>query len=114
MTHQLFRFLAILCLIVGMIAASGCKSATASVSIPDPAVYPPLAARKGKQKIVLAGGCFWGIPAVFQHVKGVIKATSGYSGGEARTAEYELVSSGRTGHAESVQVIYDPSQISYG
>src|SRR5678809_887727 len=57
---------------------------------------------------------FWGIQAVFQHVKGVTNATSGYSGGQANTAEYELVSSGQTGHAESVKVTYDPSEITYG
>jgi peptide-methionine (S)-S-oxide reductase len=64
--------------------------------------------------MVVAGGCFWGVQAVFEHVKGVKKAWAGYSGGEAATAEYEMVSTGRTGHAESVQVIYDPSQITYG
>ena len=64
--------------------------------------------------MVVAGGCFWGIQAVFQHVKGVTNATSGYSGGQANTAEYELVSSGQTGHAESVKVTYDPSEITYG
>jgi peptide-methionine (S)-S-oxide reductase len=64
--------------------------------------------------MVIAGGCFWGIQAVFQHVKGVISATSGYSGGDAKTAEYEVVRTGNTGHAESVQVVYDPSQITYG
>jgi peptide-methionine (S)-S-oxide reductase len=63
---------------------------------------------------VFSGGCFWGVQAVFQHVKGVISATSGYSGGEAKTAEYEIVSTGRTGHAESVKVVFDPSQITYG
>src|SRR5689334_5171093 len=92
-----------------------CGSATATaVGIPDPAVDAPLAAAKGEQTAVFAGGCFWGIQAVFQHVKGVKRATSGYSGGEAQTAHYELVSEGDTGHAESVQVVYDPSQISYG
>jgi peptide-methionine (S)-S-oxide reductase len=63
---------------------------------------------------VLAGGCFWGIQAVFQHVKGVIRATSGYSGGSSATAEYELVSTGETGHAESVEITYDATQITYG
>ncbi len=63
--------------------------------------------------MVVAGGCFWGIQAVFQHVKGVISATSGYSGGLAKTAEYE-VSTGETGHAESVRITYDPSQVTYG
>lgn len=72
------------------------------------------AAKPGQQTAVIAGGCFWGIQAVFQHVKGVVNATSGYSGGEAKTAEYEVVSTGETGHAESVKVTYDPSQITYG
>ena len=81
---------------------------------PGPAVDSPKVAQPGKQTMVLAGGCFWGMQAVFQHVKGVTNATSGYSGGEAKTAEYELVSTGQTGHAESVKVTYDPSQITYG
>jgi peptide-methionine (S)-S-oxide reductase len=63
---------------------------------------------------VLAGGCFWGVQAVFQHVKGVISATSGYAGGPASSANYEMVSSGKTGHAEAVKVVYDPAKISYG
>src|SRR6202034_151368 len=63
---------------------------------------------------VFAGGCFWGVQGVFQHVKGVKNALSGYSGGEKDTAQYETVSSGTTGHAESVQVTYDPRQVSYG
>jgi peptide-methionine (S)-S-oxide reductase len=64
--------------------------------------------------VVLSGGCFWGIQAVFQHVKGVTSAISGYSGGAADTAQYETVSTGTTGHAESVKITYDPSQVSYG
>ncbi len=63
---------------------------------------------------VFAGGCFWGVQAVFQHTKGVLNAVSGYAGGEKGTAHYELVGSGRTGHAESVQVTYDPKQVSFG
>ena len=82
--------------------------------LPKPAMDEPLAAKSGQQTLVLAGGCFWGVQAVFQHVKGVISATSGYSGGASNTAEYEVVSSGRTGHAESVKVVYDPSKITYG
>jgi peptide-methionine (S)-S-oxide reductase len=73
---------------------------------------PPGAANSAV--VVLAGGCFWGVQGVFQHVKGVTNAISGYAGGEKRTADYETVSTGRTGHAESVQVTYDPHQISYG
>jgi peptide-methionine (S)-S-oxide reductase len=85
-----------------------------SVTVPNPAVDATLATTKAEQTAVVAGGCFWGIQAVFLHVKGVISATSGYSGGAAGTAEYELVSGGDTGHAESVKITYDPSQITYG
>jgi peptide-methionine (S)-S-oxide reductase len=85
-----------------------------AANIPSPAVDAPLATAKAQQTAVIAGGCFWGIQAVFQHVKGVISATSGYSGGAASTAEYETVSNGDTGHAESVRITYDPSQITYG
>jgi peptide-methionine (S)-S-oxide reductase len=72
------------------------------------------AGTSGLQTVVLAGGCFWGVQAVFQHVKGVSQAVSGYAGGTKETATYEVVSSGQTGHAESVQVTFDPRQISYG
>lgn len=82
--------------------------------VPNPAVDAPLASAKSQETAVIAGGCFWGIQAVFQHVKGVVSATSGYSGGAAKNAEYELVSTGDTGHAESVKITYDPSQITYG
>ena len=86
----------------------------ASLIVPNPAVDAMLTPAKSEQTAVIAGGCFWGIQAVFQHVKGVISATSGYSGGAAGTAEYELVSNGDTGHAESVKITYDGSQITYG
>jgi peptide-methionine (S)-S-oxide reductase len=82
--------------------------------LPNPKLDAPLAKAKGQETAVLAGGCFWGVQGVFQHVRGVISATSGYSGGPASAAEYEVVSTGSTGHAESVKVTYDPSQISYG
>jgi peptide-methionine (S)-S-oxide reductase len=71
-------------------------------------------ATKGEQTAVLAGGCFWGVDAVFRHVKGVTSVASGYSGGDATTAHYGVVSTGTTGHAESVKITYDSSQISYG
>src|SRR5712691_11118654 len=66
------------------------------------------------QTAVIAGGCFWGVQGVFQHTRGVKQALSGYSGGEKNTADYEKVGSGRTGHAESVQIVFDPKEISYG
>lgn len=80
--------------------------------VPAPAVDEP--ATDKTETTVLAGGCFWGVQGVFQHVKGVISATSGYIGGAAQTAQYETVSGGDTGHAESVQIVFDPRQVSYG
>src|SRR5262245_10180592 len=68
----------------------------------------------GLEKAVLAGGCFWGVQGVFQHVKGVTRAVSGYAGGTRSDAKYDIVSSGNTGHAESVEVTFDPKLISYG
>lgn len=82
--------------------------------LPAARLDAPLAKTKRQETAVLAGGCFWGVQGVFQHVKGVLSATSGYSGGAAGAAQYEMVSSGDTGHAESVKIAYDPSQISYG
>jgi peptide-methionine (S)-S-oxide reductase len=98
---------------LGLIIFSSASDKNA-VALPNPTVDETLSAKSGQETLVLAGGCFWGIQAVFQHVKGVISATSGYSGGAANTAEYEIVSTGRTGHAESVKVVYDPSKITYG
>ena len=87
-------------------------AAEEAVIIPPPSIdEKPSAAT---EKAVFAGGCFWGVQGVFQHVKGVTNAVSGYAGGEKKTADYEVVSTGRTGHAESVSVTYDPRQISYG
>jgi len=101
--------------LVTLIAVTACNAGDKPVAgVPSPAVDTPIAASKGERTAVVAGGCFWGIQAVFQHVKGVTNATSGYSGGDARTAEYEVVSTGDTGHAESVKITYDPSQITYG
>jgi peptide-methionine (S)-S-oxide reductase len=87
--------------------------AESPVVVPAPAVdLPP--GQSTSAVAVLAGGCFWGVQGVYQHVNGVINAVSGYAGGDKRTAIYEVVSMGGTGHAESVQVTYDPRQISYG
>jgi peptide-methionine (S)-S-oxide reductase len=80
----------------------------------EPPVDIPATKVKGEQTIVLAGGCFWGIEAVFEDLKGVSNVVSGYSGGTAETARYERVSHGSTGHAEAVKITYDPQQISYG
>lgn len=111
MSISLLRILAIFIISATM----ACSATTAkAVTIPDPALDAPLATAKGEQTAVLAGGCFWGIEAVFEHVKGVTGVTSGYAGGAAKTASYETVSEGETGHAESVRITYDPSQITYG
>src|SRR6266550_1622025 len=96
---------------LSMVACAGDRSVT---TIPVPVVDASIASGKSEQTAVVAGGCFWGIQAVFQHLKGVISATSGYSGGPEKTAQYEFVSTGETGHAESVRITYDPSKITYG
>jgi len=101
---------------VGVLAfALARPAATLSVAVPPPAVDAELAASaRPLRTAVLSGGCFWGVQAVYQHVRGVKKAVSGYAGGAAATAHYEIVGRGGSGHAESVQVFYDPSQITYG
>jgi peptide-methionine (S)-S-oxide reductase len=86
--------------------------AETAVAVPPPAADEP--AGEGLETAVIAGGCFWGIQAVYQHVKGVANAVSGYAGGAQKDAEYYKVGSGRTDHAESVKVVFDPKQISYG
>jgi len=104
-------------LVIGMVMRDSRNSVVAServTALPTPAVDESLASSPGQETAVVAGGCFWGIQAVFQHVKGVISATSGYSGGSAKTAEYEIVSTGTTNHAESVKIVFDPSKITYG
>ena len=83
-------------------------------NFPDPPTGNPPAAEKGKATAVLAGGCFWGMQGVFEHVKGVTDTVVGYAGGSKSTAEYETVSTGTTGHAESLKITYEPSQITYG
>ena len=88
--------------------------ATAAGVLPAPAVDTPLASAKRTETAVLAGGCFWGVEAVFEHLKGVTNVISGYSGDGAGNAKYDVVSSGRTRHAEAVRITYDPSQITYG
>jgi peptide-methionine (S)-S-oxide reductase len=88
--------------------------AAPAVSIPAPAVDEPIGAAGARETAVLAGGCFWGVQGVYEHVQGVDRAVSGYAGGSEQGAHYDLVSTGTTGNAESVQVVYSPSQITYG
>jgi len=98
----------------GCLVRSNVAAGEKAMALPKPAVDEALASSPGQETAVIAGGCFWGIQAVFQHVKGVSSATSGYSGGSSSTAEYEIVSTGTTNHAESVKIVYDPSKVTYG
>jgi peptide-methionine (S)-S-oxide reductase len=92
----------------------GANADAVNKAIPAPEIDTPAAEATGPQVAVLAGGCFWGLQGMFEHVKGVTRVVAGYSGGDKATAHYELVGTERTGHAESVQITFDPKQISYG
>ncbi|MBC7561835.1 MAG: peptide-methionine (S)-S-oxide reductase MsrA [Gemmatimonadaceae bacterium] len=113
--RQIFaRLLAVLPALLLVACGGGSASAaTPGAVIPPPAADLPAIAT-GVQTAVFAGGCFWGVDAVFKHVKGVSRVVSGYAGGSAATAEYGEVGTGRTGHAESVEITYDPAIVSYG
>jgi peptide-methionine (S)-S-oxide reductase len=95
-----------------IVAALACSASLMAAGFPDPTVDAPAAT--GKQTAVLAGGCFWCTEAVFQMINGVEKVVSGYSGGDQASAHYEIVSTGKTGHAESVQITFDPAKVTYG
>src|SRR4051812_23741353 len=98
-----------------LFAARAVAGPATPLQLPDPALDQPIATAPGQQSIVFAGGCFWGVQAVFQHVKGVVSATSGYAGGTTSgNVSYDDVSTGTTGHAESVRVVYDTSKVSLG
>jgi peptide-methionine (S)-S-oxide reductase len=102
------------CTIFAIILVGRREDAATKAPIPAAKVDLPLASISGKQTAVFAGGCFWGTQAVFERVKGVINTTAGYAGGSAATATYDQVTTETTGHAESVEVVYDPSKITYG
>jgi peptide-methionine (S)-S-oxide reductase len=107
--------LAILTVGLVLFAAKGTSGASSQLSEPTAApMVDAIATSAAEDTAVFAGGCFWGVEAVYEHVKGVKSVVSGYAGGKTGSPSYEQVSSGDTGHAESVQVIYDPSQVSYG
>ncbi len=101
-------------LIAGLTACRQVSATSDVVKLPAPALDAPRATTAHDQVAVLAGGCFWGVEDVFEHVKGVRRVVPGYAGGRAGTAHYDEVSYGNTGHAESVRVQFDPAQISYG
>jgi len=98
----------------GAVLAMGCFASTQAAPLPAPASDIPAASVKGPQTAVFAGGCFWGVEAVFRHVKGVTAAVSGYAGGMIVNPTYQQVGMGRSGHAEAVEVTYDPARVSYG
>jgi peptide-methionine (S)-S-oxide reductase len=110
----MFRLLTGLLSLVALSALTACDYAAGEAVLPDPAVDAAHKRAGGPQTAVLAGGCFWGVEGVFEHVRGVLDVTSGYAGGRAETANYRAVTTGATGHAESVRITYDPSKISYG
>jgi len=112
MTNIRFGFIATLGLAMALAAVPA--GAAPKLPVPPAKVDDPLAASAGQQTAVFAGGCFWGVQAVFERVKGVVKTTAGYAGGTAATASYEQVTTETTGHAESVEVVFDPSRITYG
>src|SRR6202020_3059675 len=101
-------------ILAGLLLVGATAFAAPKAPIPPAAADATLAANPGKETAVFAGGCFWGVQAVFQRVKGVVATTTGYSGGTAKTPTYKQVVTETTGHAESVEVIYDPSRITYG
>lgn len=125
MSNYFTKFLIVFSLTFGIFVAVACsrvnnsietvaaESKNQSADSPPKALPTPAINAKGEQTAVFAGGCFWGLEAVFEHVKGVSDVTSGYSGGTEKTADYETVSTGETGHAESVKITFDPSQVSY-
>jgi peptide-methionine (S)-S-oxide reductase len=116
---NLIRLAVVLCAVSLQITActglfSDLGSAAPAVNIPAPAVDEPVGTAGARETAVLAGGCFWGVQGVFEHVRGVDRAVSGHAGGAQTTPHYDLVSTGTTGRAESVEITYDPSQITYG
>jgi peptide-methionine (S)-S-oxide reductase len=109
MNHRVF-----LGIVLAPFAMLSALFAESKAPIPPPAADVPLAQQPGTAKAVFAGGCFWGVQAVFERLKGVVSTTAGYAGGSIKDPTYEQVSSETTGHAESVEVVYDPSKLTYG
>ena len=112
--RRLVPVMLLVSLVVGLCWHVSGHSGEGSVALPLPAIDAPKRASGGAETAVLAGGCFWGVQGVFQHTKGVKRVVAGYSGGDRAKARYEQVGTGETGHAESVQITFDPQEISYG
>src|ERR1700685_726315 len=117
MTRRSLSRLSMYAAAIGLMAISAIKIAP-SLAAEDAVIIPPPAVdlqdASGMQTVVVAGGCFWGVQGVFQHTAGVVNAVSGYSGGSKMSADYSMVSTGTTGHADSVEIKFDPKKISYG
>jgi peptide-methionine (S)-S-oxide reductase len=105
---------AVIVLALAALASLPARADAINKAIPPPAVDAPPAEATGSETAVLAGGCFWGLQGMFEHVKGVTRVVAGYAGGSKETAHYEMVGTERTGHAESVEITFDPRQVSYG
>jgi peptide-methionine (S)-S-oxide reductase len=115
MTASPLRTALLATVVIGALTACNFAGARSKpIALPDPKLDAPRATAKADAVAVFAGGCFWGVEAVFEHVKGVKDAVSGYAGGKSGSAQYDTVSTGDTGHAESVKVTYDPAKVSYG
>ncbi len=111
----LFKLAGVCVVVAGVFASQhAARSAEDATTVPAPQQDETAAPTQHAETAIFAGGCFWGVQGVFQHVRGVKEVVSGYTGGSAQTAQYETVSGGDTGHAESVQITYDPTQITYG
>lgn len=108
-----FKRIAATVFVAAAMSAAAVNAIAAKMNFPEPPTETAPAA-KGMATAVLAGGCFWGTEGVFEHVKGVKEVFTGYAGGSKKDAEYEIVSTGKTGHAESVKIVYDPTVVSYG
>jgi len=113
MAHQAIRSTVAMLALLTSVMLAACAFGESGVKVPPPAFDTPKL-QGDLQTAVLAGGCFWGVEGVYEHVRGVRDVKSGYAGGTKQTAQYRTVSGGDTGHAESVQIVFDPSQISYG
>ncbi len=109
----MFRKLSVCALLIAGATVAIVKG-DAAKNFPDPLMKTSASSEQGKQSVVLAGGCFWGVEGVFERVKGVTNVVAGYAGGDKSTAQYETVSTGTTGHAESVKVTYDPAKVTFG
>src|ERR1700690_2097246 len=114
MNRSFWVALIVLVAVLILFATTRRNATSAATMLPDPRTDETLTAKSGQETVVFAGGCFWGVPPVFEHVKGVTSTAAGYSGGTVKNPGYEDVSSGETGHAESVEIVYDPSKITFG